>query len=494
MPSPTSRLRLLKQAPGSNFDSWGTQVNVGALDLADEAWGVAAIAVGDNVTLTVQNYLTDEARRLVLHLTGAGGFTVTTPAVDKPYLVVNDCSADVTITPSGGTGVTVRAGVASWVWCDGTDAFVVDTTLDKIATAADDVALGGNKLTGVADPTDAQDSATKAYVDGRRLDQAAAPTGPVSLNAQKIINLATPTAATDAATFKSVQDEIAAAATINLPSITGQAGKFLSNDGTAASWEDVPGAEVGDILITTRNPGSAFVRTDGAVYLQSAYPALFALIGQDFLQWIGTKISNPGTLPASTGNDAAWSPDGRYLAIVHDTTPFVTIYDWDSGSPVKITNPETLPTNNGQAAAWSPDGRYLAIGHITTPFVTIYDWDSGSPVKIDNPGTLPASTGIGASWSSDGRYLAIAHQTTPFVTIYDWDSGSPVKITNPSTLPTGNGQAAAWSPDGRYLAIGHQTTPFVTIYDGQAGFDPDTEFYVPDASFAVPAYIKAEDA
>ena len=243
MPEPTSRLRLLKQAPGSNFDSWGVQLNAGALDMTDEAFGVAAIAVGANVTLDVENYLSDEARRLVLHLTGAGGFTVTTPAVDKPYLVVNDCAADVTITPAGGTGAVVRAGVASWVWCDGTDAFVIDTPLDKIAAPEADVSLAGNKLTGVADPTDAQDGATKAYVDARRLDEIAAPTDAVSLNGQKIVNLATPTAASDAATFGFVQAEIAAAATINLPTVTGQDGKFLSTDGNVAFWDDVPTPE-----------------------------------------------------------------------------------------------------------------------------------------------------------------------------------------------------------------------------------------------------------
>ena len=269
MPSPTSRLRLLKQAPGSNFDSWGVQLHAGALDRTDEAFGLAEITVGADVTLDVDNYLTDEARRLVLHLTGAGGFTVTTPAVDKPYLVVNDCSANVTITPSGGTGVTVRAGVASWVWCDGTDAKIVDTTLDKIATAAGDVALGGNKLTGVGAGTVATDAATlsnrpeqfatptgplamggqkitdvaagtvatDAATLGNRLDQFAAPTSPVAFNAQKITGLANGSLGTQDATPVAQVEALIASATVNVPAQTGNAGKFLSTDGTTPAWE-----------------------------------------------------------------------------------------------------------------------------------------------------------------------------------------------------------------------------------------------------------------
>ena len=177
------------------------------------------------------------------------------------------------------------------------------------------------------------------------------------------------------------------------------------------------------------------------------------------------KIANPATLPTNGCYSAAWSPDGRYLAVGHGTTPFVTIYDWQSGSPVKIADPATLPGNAGFAAGWSLDGRYLAIGCAGTPFVTIYDWNTGSPVKIANPATLPPEAGTGIAWSPDGRYLAVSNQiTSPYITIYDWNTGSPVKIANPATLPTGNGVSAAWSPDGRYLAVGHNTTPFVTIY------------------------------
>lgn len=232
MPSPTSRIRLLKQAPGSNFDSWGTQLNVGAIDMVDEAFGVTEIAVGANLTLTVQDYIIDQARRLVLVCTGAGGFTVTVPEVEKPYLVVNNCAANVTVTPQGGTGAVIRAGTAAWWYCDGTNGIVIDAPLDKIKTAESDVAFGGNKLTGVAAGTASTDAATLS----NRPEQFAAPTAALSMNSQRITNLAAPSASTDAASRQWVADEIAAAATLSLPSVTGESGKFLSNNGTSAGW------------------------------------------------------------------------------------------------------------------------------------------------------------------------------------------------------------------------------------------------------------------
>lgn len=115
---------------------------------------------------------------------------------------------------------------------DGSGGFAA-ATLNDVGTATAAYSLGGFRVTNVADPTAAQDAATKNYVDtglssnstsdraranhtgtqtsstisdfastvqATRLDQFAAPTNPVSFNSQRITALADPTAATDAAT------------------------------------------------------------------------------------------------------------------------------------------------------------------------------------------------------------------------------------------------------------------------------------------------------
>lgn len=151
--TPSSRLRLAKQAPGDNFNAWGNVVNTAVIDMVDEAFGFIEIVVNANVTLTSNNYTSDQSRRAVLRFTGAGGFTVTVPGVEKLYTVDNRCAADVTVKMASGTGAVVRAGTAAQVIIDGTNSSVIDPTLDKIKPAAAAVDLNGQRLFNAADAT-----------------------------------------------------------------------------------------------------------------------------------------------------------------------------------------------------------------------------------------------------------------------------------------------------------------------------------------------------
>lgn len=164
--TPTSRLRLNKQGTYDNPETWGIELNNGMIDMVDSAFGGFSATISGDVALTVENYTADQARQLFMILDGAGGFTITVPAVDKLYYVVNDCAANVTITPLAGTGAVVRAGTAMWWYCDGTDGFVKDPTLDQILPAAADVSMGGNRITDLADAVADDDATPKGQVVG----------------------------------------------------------------------------------------------------------------------------------------------------------------------------------------------------------------------------------------------------------------------------------------------------------------------------------------
>ena len=89
-----------------------------------------------------------------------------------------------------------------------------------------------------------------------------------------------------------------------------------------------------------------------------------------------------------------------YVAVAHTSSPFITAYPWSSsGFGTKYANPATLPASTGNGLAFSPDGSAIAVAHGVTPFISAYPWSSsGFGTKYANPATLPASSGIGVAF------------------------------------------------------------------------------------------------
>jgi len=190
---------------------------------------------------------------------------------------------------------------------------------------------------------------------------------------------------------------------------------------------------------------------------------LYEIAGETF-----TKLANPADLPTGGGRGCAFNDTGDFFAVAHNTTPFVTIYERSGTTFTKVANPANLPAGNATGCAWQDDD-FLAVSHATSPFVTIYQRSGTTFTKLSNPGTLPTGQGNGVSWFKNRvgivtvLYLAVAHDTSPYITVY-WYSGSFTKYTNPTTLPTGSAKGCAWSNSGDYLAVAHATSPYISIY------------------------------
>ena len=125
----STRLRLAKQGTGDNADTWGGVLNSAVFDLVDDSIsGVTAINVttGSNITLTTNNGATDEARKMVLKLTGtpSTNISVIVPNQEKLYVIDGSAIAGantVTIIGSSGTGISFSAGDTGVVYSDGTN-------------------------------------------------------------------------------------------------------------------------------------------------------------------------------------------------------------------------------------------------------------------------------------------------------------------------------------------------------------------------------------
>lgn len=135
----STRLRLRKQQDAGNNNTWGVYLNDDVIELVDEAIaGVSVVAVAAAVTLSSTNFDSDQARKATLIFTGAGGFDVTIPAVEKIYVVHNKCAAAVGVKTGGGAVASVGAGSRALVYTDGTDVFsVANNNVVPVGTVSD---------------------------------------------------------------------------------------------------------------------------------------------------------------------------------------------------------------------------------------------------------------------------------------------------------------------------------------------------------------------
>lgn len=170
-----------------------------------------------------------------------------------------------------------------------------------------------------------------------------------------------------------------------------------------------------------------------------------------------SQQSNPGILPAGTGNACKWSPDGRFLAVAHVASPFVTIYERAGTIFNKLTNPLTLPAGVGNDLAWSPNGDFLVVAHNTTPFITIYQRQGISFTKLSDPSTLPGAAGVSVAFSPNGQFLAVSSATD--FQIYNVNGTAFTNITGSAGVNSPDGIAGklAWSPDSQYLAMSNSS-------------------------------------
>ena len=150
----SDRLRLELMGSGDQSGTWGTTTNVNIGTLIEEAIaGHATVSMSDaNYTLTPNSGVSDEARQMIIKLTGtlSASRNVICPTKEKLYVVDNATSGSQSIVfkTSSGSGITIGNGSKTIVYCDGTNVvdgvnYISSLTLG----AALPVASGGTGLT-----------------------------------------------------------------------------------------------------------------------------------------------------------------------------------------------------------------------------------------------------------------------------------------------------------------------------------------------------------
>lgn len=254
-------------------------------------------------------------------------------------------SAGVASVAVAGTDFAPPTATTSALKGNGSGGFAA-ATLNDVGAPTSAFAVGGQRLTSVADPTAAQDAATKNYADTQqasantanraranhtgtqtastisdfdtqvrtsRLDQMAAPTAAVGFNSQRITAVADPTSATDAVTKQyadglrqglSVKDPVLVATTANITlsgeqtidGVTTSASRVLVKNQTTASQNGIYVTGSGAWTRATDADSAGEVVQGTAVWVQQ---------GTQKARWVQ---SNAG--PITIGTTAqAWTLD-----------------------------------------------------------------------------------------------------------------------------------------------------------------------------------------
>jgi len=176
------------------------------------------------------------------------------------------------------------------------------------------------------------------------------------------------------------------------------------------------------------------------------------------------KLASPmATPPTGRIQGCSFTPDGSYLAVAHNTSPYISVYSISGDTFTKVSNPSSLPTDNGQSAKWSPGGTYLAVMFSDSPFLYVYKRSGSSLTKLANPaGTTTKTDARDAAFSADGTFLAASFGSNEVV-VWQRTSDTFAKVADITDAPQFV-ECCSWSSDGNFLALGGSGGDVLAVY------------------------------
>lgn len=162
-------------------------------------------------------------------------------------------------------------------------------------------------------------------------------------------------------------------------------------DDTVWAPVELASASIGELVYSTKDlSSSGFLPLDqAATYLQSAYPALFALTGLGLPQFsgIGAGLAFPGGITPSIDANMLLSNTGAFLAIASASGNAVYILETSGWTLVHTINTTlSCSASTPNVMSWSYNDEYFRIQDGTSDVYRVSDWTvaSGSTAFMSN--------------------------------------------------------------------------------------------------------------
>ena len=173
-----------------------------------------------------------------------------------------------------------------------------------------------------------------------------------------------------------------------------------------------------------------------------SYNALFTVFETNPRLW--TYFYHPDEV-----RSVIFSPDGKTLASMCDDG---TVRLWDVTTRSLLGEPL-----KGLSAAFSPDGKMLALASVRSGEVTLEFWDVATRKPLGEPLKGYFSGVSSVTFSPDGKRVAVASKISDKsvvpVTVQLWDVASRQPLGEPLKRSFSNETTLTFSPDGKSLAV-----------------------------------------
>lgn len=193
--------------------------------------------------------------------------------------------------------------------------------------------------------------------------------------------------------------------------------------------------------------------SDGAVvYRSKGFPLAGSWLFGARRTEIGDVIFPPDSILTEVPTGAAFSPDGRFLAICLEKAPYLAIYKRVGTEFIRLPDPSAPPTSRTAGVAFSPNGRYLGVSHEGVLGFSVYEIVGDTFEKLPTPQGPNVTGPHGIAFSPDSQHVAVANGSTTGarIVICRIQDKTITRLPDPTQMPD-RGNSVAYSPDGKFL-------------------------------------------